>query len=159
MQVKCNFLRANKLNTNPPKATFYCKLQCSLHLRSCLKTPQKSANQNLELSPPPPAEPPGSNSKRYSSLSVIISPSISISVCRGLVLEDGKRLLHRWQWCFQELCALERPHSQVSGATKTRTWSTCLKYVQIPNIALVPSMGWAMFFFQAGSRTSIPCLK
>ena len=34
----------------------------------------KSANQNLELSPPPnppPAKPPGSNSKRYSSLSVI----------------------------------------------------------------------------------------
>ena len=22
-QVKCNFLKANKLNTNPPKATFY----------------------------------------------------------------------------------------------------------------------------------------
>ena len=23
VQVKCNFLKANKLNTNPPKATFY----------------------------------------------------------------------------------------------------------------------------------------
>ena len=74
MQVKCNFLRANKLNANPPKATFYCKLECFLHLRTCLKTPQKSANQNLELSPPPtPPQQnlPGSNSKRYSSLSVI----------------------------------------------------------------------------------------
>ena len=72
MQVKCNFLKVNKLNTNPPKATFYCKLQCFLHLRTCLKTPQKSANQNLELSPPPPRNYlPANNSKRYSSLSVI----------------------------------------------------------------------------------------
>ena len=64
MQVKCNFLKVNKLNTNPPKATFYCKLQCFLHLRTCLKTPQKSANQNLELSPPPPPElPPGQQLK------------------------------------------------------------------------------------------------
>ena len=57
VQVKCNFLKANKLNTNPPKATLYCKLQCFLHLRACLKTPQKSANHNLELSRPPQPPP------------------------------------------------------------------------------------------------------
>ena len=46
VQVKCNFLRANKLNTNPPKATFYRKLQCLLHLRTCQKKPPRSANQS-----------------------------------------------------------------------------------------------------------------
>ena len=95
MQVKCNFLKVNKLNTNPPKATFYCKLQCFLHLRTCLKTPQKSANQNLELSPPPPPElPPGQQLKAIfiafrhqlgpphppPSLSVILPSATALSV-------------------------------------------------------------------------------
>ena len=45
VQVNCNFLKANKLNTNPPKATFYCKLQCFMHLRTYEKMPPRSANQ------------------------------------------------------------------------------------------------------------------
>ena len=37
VQVKCNFLKANKLNTNSPKATSYCKIQGFVHLPTCKK--------------------------------------------------------------------------------------------------------------------------
>ena len=62
VQAKCNFLKANKLNTNPPKATFYCKLQCFMHLRTYEKMPPRSA-----WPPPPPPFPFGNTSKRYSA--------------------------------------------------------------------------------------------
>ena len=118
MQVKCNFLKVNKLNTNPPKATFYCKLQCFLHLRTCLKTPQKSANQNLELSPPPPPElPPGQQLKAIfiafrhqlgpphppPSLSVILPSATALSVIRrgaGYLLDPAGDTKHQDRTCI-----------------------------------------------------------
>ena len=81
MQVKCNFLKVNKLNTNPSKATFYCKLQCFMDLRTCKKKPARSANQ---LGPPPPPPP---------SLSVILPSATALSVktakksCRVMPLD------------------------------------------------------------------------
>ena len=116
MQVNCNFLRANRLNTNPPKATFYCKLQCFLHLRSCLKTPQKSANQNLELSPPPPTPPP--------SLSVILPSATALSVINGKPHSQGPGLKINICQTFVlsrlpplGKCVLTQPRTHKQGST------------------------------------------
>ena len=54
VQVKCNFLRANKLNTNSPKATFYCKLVFFAPSSLPQDTPKVCKSQSRTFTPPQP---------------------------------------------------------------------------------------------------------
>ena len=60
VQEKCNFLRVNKLNTNSPKATFYCKLVFFAPSSLPQDTPKVCKSQSRTF--PPPKPPP---SKTY----------------------------------------------------------------------------------------------